>query len=202
MPPASADSAPDRRPGVQPIRTADEPSLGRAAGHLIRPAQERDLPAILRLIRALAHYEREPDAVQTTEQDLGIALFAAQPQVFCLIAEQDGPEVGVSPAQDRVIGFALWFVTFSTWRGRHGIWLEDLFVDPAHRRGGVGRDLLRALAEICVQRGYARLEWTVLDWNTPARDFYAAIGAGSLDEWTTHRLDGPALTRLAAGELR
>lgn len=157
-----------------------------AAG-LIRPARPDDVADILRLIIELAVYEKEPDAVKTSEADLLAALFGENPQVFAHVAEHDG----------QVIGFALWYITFSTWTGQHGIWLEDLYVSPDHRGSGLGKALLAELASICVARGYTRLEWWVLDWNSPAIGFYDALGAHSMDEWTVRRLDGAALTDLA-----
>ena len=153
----------------------------------IRPACPEDVATILALIVDLAVYERAPDAVQTTESDLHAALFAEQPQAFAHVAVWD----------DEVIGFALWYVTFSTWTGTHGIWLEDVFVRPEHRGAGAGKALLVALARICAERGYRRLEWWVLDWNAPAIGFYDSLGAHSMDEWTVRRLDGAALERLA-----
>lgn len=156
----------------------------------IRAATVADVPAVLTLIRALADYERAPDAVETTEADLRRALFPddAQPTVFCHLAEQDGV----------VAGMALWFVTFSTWTGRHGIWLEDLFVLPDHRGLGHGKALLTTLARICAERGWTRLEWTVLDWNQASIEFYRSLGAGAMADWTSYRLTGDALTTLAA----
>lgn len=124
-----------------------------------------------------------------TEADLSSALFAGHPAAFCHVVEVEGA----------VVGMALWYVTFSTWVGRHGIYLEDLYVQPAHRRRGWASALLAALAGICVERGYGRMEWAVLDWNTPALDFYGALGAIPLDDWTVHRLSGDALARLASG---
>lgn len=155
----------------------------------VRPATIDDVPRILELIQGLADYEREPDAVETTTADLVAALFppSATPTTFAHVAEVDGD----------VVGMALWFVTFSTWTGRNGIWLEDLFVRPESRGSGQGRALLAALAQVCVERGWRRLEWTVLDWNEPALGFYRRLGATAQDEWTTHRLTGPALTALA-----
>ena len=155
----------------------------------VRPARPEDCPAILRLVRGLAEYEREPDAVEGSADDLREHLFAPQPQVFCHVAEVDDGAGGT------VAGMAIWFVTFSTWKVRHGIWLEDLFVDPARRGLGLGRMLLERLAEIAVERGYARLEWWVLDWNSPAHGFYASLGAQPQDGWTLWRLDRPALRR-------
>jgi GNAT superfamily N-acetyltransferase len=139
-------------------------------------------------VRELADYEREPDAVETTEPMLAAALFGPEPVASCHVALDDGGEV---------VGFALWFVTFSTWKGRPGLWLEDLFVRPAARGTGLGRALLSTLAAVCVERGYARFEWWVLDWNAPAIGFYRALGAVPQDEWTTFRVDGGALRRLA-----
>jgi len=152
----------------------------------IRTATPSDVPRILELIHSLAEYEREPDAVEATEAGLHTVLFGPNPQVFAHVAEQDG----------HVVGMAIWFVTFSTWTGVHGIWLEDLFVEPEARGGGHGKALLAKLAQVCVERGYRRLEWTVLDWNEPSINFYRSLGAGPLDEWTTYRLTGEALSRL------
>jgi len=155
----------------------------------IRPAQPYDVPEILAMIRELAEYEREPNAVVATEAMLHEALFGDSPAVFGLIAEEDGVTVG----------FALWFRNFSTWLGRHGIYLEDLYVRPEYRGRGHGKELLAELARICVERGYGRFEWWVLDWNTPAIDFYRSIGAEPMDEWTVQRVTGDALKALASG---
>jgi GNAT superfamily N-acetyltransferase len=154
---------------------------------VIRPARPGDEGEILRLIRALAAYEREPDAVEATAEGLRAHLFADDPRVFAHVAEQDG----------RIVGIAVWFLNFSTWTGRHGIYLEDLFVDPDVRGGGIAAGLMRALAAEAVERGCARLEWAVLDWNEPAIRFYRALGAEPQDEWTVHRVRGEALNRLA-----
>jgi GNAT superfamily N-acetyltransferase len=154
---------------------------------VIRPARPGDVPAIHRLIRELAEYERSLDQVAITEEDLRRSLFAPQPLVFALVAEHEAA----------VAGFALWFLNFSTWTGRHGIYLEDLYVTPQRRRHGYGRALLAELAGICVDRGYGRLEWSVLDWNEPAIGFYRSLGAVAMDEWTVNRLEGPALAGLA-----
>lgn len=157
----------------------------------VRAAEESDVGAIDRLVRELAVYEREPDAVEATPEHLLGALFGAEPRVFAHVAEIED-----APGEWEVAGIALWFVTFSTWRGRHGIWLEDLFVDPAHRGLGLGRGMLTELADECRRRDYARLEWSVLDWNEPAHEFYRSLGAGPQDDWTVWRLDGAALDDL------
>lgn len=153
----------------------------------IRPATPNDVPTILRFIRELAAYEREPDAVEATEPMLQAALFGAEPAAEALIAEREAES----------IGFALFFHTFSTWTGRRGLWLEDLYVTPEARGAGAGAALLRQLAAIAIDRDCPRLEWTVLDWNTPAIEFYRAKGALPQDEWTTQRVTGTALRMLA-----
>lgn len=142
------------------------------------------------MIRELAAYEREPDSARATPAQLHDALFGDSPAVFALIAEEDGTGA--------VVGFALWFRNFSTWTGTHGVYLEDLFVRPSARGGGHGKALLAALAAICVERGYERCEWAVLDWNEPSIGFYRSIGALPQDEWTTQRLTGGPLRALAA----
>lgn len=157
----------------------------------IRPAVLGDVAAIDGLVRALALYERDPGAVVATPDDFRSALFGPEPRVFCHVAEV------VHPSGERqVVGMALWFVSFSTWRGSHGIWLEDLFVHPDHRGRGLGRALLAALAAECGRNGWARLEWWVLDWNTPAHGFYRQLGAHPEDDWTVWRLDGEGLDAL------
>lgn len=155
----------------------------------IRDARPDDVDELLRLIHELAAYEREPDAVTATADHVREALFpvGASPAAYGLVAEREG----------RVVGMAVWFTSFSTWTGRPGIWLEDLFVEPEQRGLGVGRHLLARLAEICVERGWTRLEWAVLNWNEPSIEFYRAQGARAQDEWTTYRLDGDALHRMA-----
>jgi len=153
----------------------------------IRPATAADVPLILTFIRALAEYEREPGAVAATEADLQRWLFGPAPAA----------EVVFACAEGREVGFALFFANFSTWAGKPGLYLEDLFVLPEYRRLGAGRALLAWLAGLAVERGYARFEWSVLDWNQPAIDFYKALGARPMDEWTTYRLEGEALRRLA-----
>lgn len=156
----------------------------------IRTATAADLPDIVALVRELAAYEREPDAAVATEEDFARALFpdSGDPRTSCHVAEVDGA----------VVGMAVWFETFSTWTGRNGIWLEDLFVLPSHRGSGLGRALLASLAQECVARGLPRLEWTVLDWNTPSLEFYRSLGAEPMDGWTTHRMTGEALAQLGA----
>ncbi|MHC9418975.1 GNAT family N-acetyltransferase [Sphingomonas citri] len=153
----------------------------------IRPATPADVPTMLRFVRELATYEREPDAVLATEPMMAEALFGSDPAAAALIAERDG----------EAIGFALYFFTYSTWTGRRGLWLEDLYVTTEARGSGAGAALLRALAGVALDRNCARFEWTVLDWNTPAIDFYRAKGAAPLDQWTTQRVEGEALVRLA-----
>jgi GNAT superfamily N-acetyltransferase len=160
---------------------------------VIRTATPDDVPTILELITELAVYEREPDAVKATEADLHAALFGSRPAAFAHVAvRQDNGD-----AADQIAGFALWFLNFSTWTGKHGIYLEDLYVRPAYRREGHGRGLLATLAQLASDRGYARFEWSVLDWNAPAHSFYRSIGAVPNDEWTTWRLAGRALGALA-----
>jgi GNAT superfamily N-acetyltransferase len=156
----------------------------------IRPVEPDDVDAVLGLVHVLAEYEREPDAVEMTADMLHSALFGSDVKLFGLVAVDD--EGGT------VVGIAIWFCNFSTWRGRHGVYLEDLVVDPAHRRQGIGEALLVELARVCVDRGYGRLEWSVLDWNEPAIEFYRSLGAEAMDEWTVFRLSGDALTALAA----
>lgn len=157
----------------------------------IRPATREDLPTILELIHALAEYEREPDAVKATipalERHLFGNGFGRGPTCECLMGEVDG----------RVEGFAVFCTNFSTWLAKPGIWLEDLFVRPAARGRGLGKALLTELATIAVSRDCGRVEWSVLDWNEPAIAFYRSLGAIGLTEWTTNRLTGEALARLA-----
>jgi GNAT superfamily N-acetyltransferase len=156
----------------------------------IRPAERADVPAILGLIRELAEYERLADMAVGTEEQLERHLFGDRPAAEAVVAETDG-----EPA-----GFALFFTTFSTFLCRPGIWLEDLFVRPEHRRAGVGRALLEHLAAIAVRRGCGRMEWSALDWNEPALDFYAGLGARPVEGWTVHRLEGDALRSLGASD--
>ena len=153
----------------------------------IRTATEADVPQILAFIRALAVYERAPDAVTATEAGLLRDGFGSNPIYYCLIADHDG----------RPAGFALYFFNYSTWKGRPGIYLEDLFVQPEFRGLGIGKALLQQVAAIAVRKGCPRLQWEVLDWNTPAIDFYKAMGAEFLDEWRNVRGSGEAIQRLA-----
>jgi GNAT superfamily N-acetyltransferase len=157
---------------------------------LIRAATVDDVPVVVDLVRELATYEREPDAFLATEDDYRTALFGENPRAWCVLAEDETGEV---------VGFALWFFNFSTWRGRHGVYLEDLFVRPDARGGGHGRALLTELARIAVENGCERMEWVVLDWNEPAHGFYRAIGAVPMEDWTVWRLTGDALATLGAG---
>jgi GNAT superfamily N-acetyltransferase len=140
------------------------------------------------MVHGLAEYERERDQVMATEADIADALFGADPKVFALVAEHDG----------EIAGMLIYFVTFSTWTGQHGFYIEDLFVVPELRRVGTGKALLAELAERAVRMGYERIEWVVLDWNEPAITFYHSLGALPLDEWRTFRLSGSALTLLAS----
>jgi GNAT superfamily N-acetyltransferase len=154
----------------------------------IRPATKNDIPEILKLIRELAEYEKLLDLVVITAEDLERDAFGEEPIIHILMAEWDG----------EVAGYALYFFNYSTFRGRPGIFLEDLFVRPAFRRRGIGRALLVHLAKIAVREGCARFEWQVLDWNTPAIEFYKSLGAVAMKEWITMRVSGEALARLAS----
>jgi GNAT superfamily N-acetyltransferase len=156
---------------------------------VVRRVQESDVPAVVSLVHELAEYERAAHECLLTEAQLRSALFGPSPALFGHVAEVAGA----------VEGFALWFLNYSTWRGVHGIYLEDLYVRPAHRGGGLGAALLRELASECVRNGYARLEWSVLDWNAPAIGFYESLGAKPMDEWTIYRLTDDALAGLAQG---
>ena len=156
-------------------------------GLTIRPARPGDATLVLALVRELAEYERLAHAVDATAAAIDAALFAPSPRVFCDIAEWSGEPVGV----------ALWFLNFSSFRGRNGIYLEDIFVRPAFRGRGIGKALLAGLARRCMAEGWTRLEWAVLDWNTPSIEFYKRQGAELLTEWTICRVTGEALARLA-----
>ena len=166
---------------------------GPAVRSVVRPVEERDVDAVVGLVHELAAYEKAPEHCHLTPAELRAALFGPAPALFGHVAELR-PEDGHGPGE--VVGCALWFLNFSTWRGVHGIYLEDLYVRPAHRGLGLGRGLLAALAAVCVERGYGRLEWWVLDWNAPSIAFYRALGAVPMDEWTVFRLDGDALAAL------
>jgi len=153
----------------------------------VRVATLADAPLILSFIRELAEYERLLHEVEMTEADVRRDLFGENPRCFCDIAEHEG----------KPVGFALWFYNYSTFRGRAGIYLEDLFVRPEARGVGAGKALLQRLAERCVDADLGRLEWAVLNWNTPSIEFYDSLGASKKDDWTVRRLDGEALRRLA-----
>jgi GNAT superfamily N-acetyltransferase len=155
---------------------------------VIRLATAEDVPVLLELICELAIYEKEPDAVLATTDDLHDALFGPDAVAWCHVAELDGA----------VVGMALWYRTFSTWQGKPGLWLEDLYVRPSARGTGLGKALLVALARVAVDRGWSRFEWWVLDWNTPAQGFYRSLGALPQDEWTVWRVDGEALASLGS----
>jgi GNAT superfamily N-acetyltransferase len=155
----------------------------------IRRAEARDVPEILALIRDLAEYERAPEEAIATAEDLLRDGFSEAPRFFVELAEWDG----------RVAGFAFWFFNYSTWLGRPGLYLEDLFVRPAFRGHGIGKALLVHLARVALDEGCGRFQWQVLDWNTPAIEFYEALGAKRLGEWITMRVSGEGLARLAAG---
>jgi GNAT superfamily N-acetyltransferase len=153
----------------------------------IRPARPADTALIFSLVSDLAEYEKLSDEVDATPEKIAATLFQRDPPVFCDIAE----------LYDKPAGFALWFMNFSSFRGRHGIYLEDLFVRPAFRGKGIGKALMRRLAARCVQEGWTRFEWTVLDWNKPSIDFYRSIGAMVLDDWRICRMSGQSLAKFA-----
>ena len=155
----------------------------------IRPARSDEASIILQLIKDLAEYEKAPDEVKASEKELVETIFAENPKVFCDFVEVDGD----------IAGMAIWFLNYSTWQGKHGIYLEDLYVKPEFRGRGYGKALLQHLASICNERGYGRFQWWVLDWNSPAIEFYRSLGAEAMDEWTVYRVSGDPLRRL--GEL-
>jgi diamine N-acetyltransferase len=155
----------------------------------IRAARPEDSALIFSLVRELADYEKLSSELDASEAQIAGALFSQQPRLFCDIAEWSG----------QAAGFAVWFLNFSTFRGRHGIYLEDIFVRPAMRGRGIGKALMARLAARCVEAGYARVEWTVLDWNAPSIEFYKSIGAQVMDEWKICRLSGDALADFARG---
>ncbi|CCE12007.1 putative acetyltransferase family protein; spermidine/spermine acetyltransferase [Bradyrhizobium sp. STM 3843] len=154
---------------------------------VIRRAGPDDAEVVFSLIKELADYEKLSHEVEATEAEIAEALFGDNPRLFCDLAEWNG----------EVAGFAAWFVNFSTFAGRHGIYLEDLYVRPAFRRNGIGQALLGYLAQQCIERGWARLQWSVLDWNAPSIAFYKSLGAVLMDEWTLCKVTGPALSKLA-----
>jgi len=155
----------------------------------IRPARPGEAPLVLQFVRELADYENLTHEVDATEAMIDAALFGAQPRAFCDFAEWDGAPVG----------FALWFLNYSSFRGRHGIYLEDIFVRPAFSGRGIGKALMVHLARRCATEGWTRFEWAVLDWNTPSIDFYKSLGAELKDEWTICRVSGQALAKLGEG---
>lgn len=152
----------------------------------VRPARPADVSVMVALVRALAEYEESLDQVELDEAQLAASLFGEAPQVFGHVAEID----------DAVVGMAIWFVSYSTWTGRHGLYLEDLFVQPSARGHGAGRALLAELARVAAARQYSRVEWAVLDWNEPAIGFYRRLGALPQDEWTVYRLSEPGISAL------
>jgi len=156
----------------------------------VRDATPSDIDQIYDYIHALAEYEKAPEEAVLSKSDLSQSLFGQSPQVYCLLSVQD----------EQVSGIAIWHLNYSTWLGKHGIYLEDLFVDPKFRGQGHGKALLVRLAQICVERGYPRFSWWVLDWNKPSIDFYESLGAKAMDEWTVFRVSGDALTKLASQE--
>jgi GNAT superfamily N-acetyltransferase len=165
---------------------------GSLLGVAVRRVRECDVDAVVALVHDLAAFERAGEQCRLTATQLRAALFGAHPALFGHVAEVGG----------EVVGVALWLLSFSTWDGMHGIYLEDLFVRAEHRGVGLGRQLLAALAAECLRRGYSRLQWSVLDWNEPAIGFYRRLGAVPMDEWTVFRVDGPALSALAGCAVR
>ena len=152
----------------------------------IRPAKREEVGEVLQLIQDLATYEKAPDQVEASEDDLLNTIFAKEPRVFCDLVEVDG----------QIAGMAIWFLNYSTWQAKHGIYLEDLYIKPEFRARGYGKALLKHLAQICDKEGYGRLQWWVLDWNSPAIEFYRSLGAEAMDEWTVYRTSGQALKDL------
>jgi len=153
---------------------------------IIRPAKSEEVGEVLQLIQDLATYEKAPEQVEASEEDLLNTIFAIDPRVFCDLVEVDG----------QIAGMAIWFLNYSTWQAKHGIYLEDLFIKPEYRGRGYGKALLKHLAKICDEKGYGRLQWWVLDWNSPAIEFYKSLGAEAMDEWTVYRTSGKALKDL------
>ena len=155
---------------------------------LIRSARRDEVGVILDLIRALAEYERAPEEVEATESELIATIFTENPKVFCDFVEVDG----------EIAGMAIWFLNYSTWQGKHGIYLEDLFIRPEYRGRGFGKALLQHLGRVCDENGYGRFQWWVLDWNQPAIEFYKSLGAEAMDEWTVYRVSGDPLKKLGS----
>ena len=153
---------------------------------IIRPAKSEEVGEVLQLIQDLATYEKAPEQVEARQEDLLNTIFASDPRVFCDLVEVDG----------QIAGMAIWFLNYSTWQAKHGIYLEDLFIKPEYRGRGYGKALLKHLAKICDEKGYGRLQWWVLDWNSPAIEFYKSLGAEAMDEWTVYRTSGKALKDL------
>ena len=153
---------------------------------IIRPAKSEEVGEVLQLIQDLATYEKAPEQVEASEEDLLNTIFASDPRVFCDLVDVDG----------QIAGMAIWFLNYSTWQAKHGIYLEDLFIKPEYRGRGYGKALLKHLAKICDEKGYGRLQWWVLDWNSPAIEFYKSLGAEAMDEWTVYRTSGKALKDL------
>jgi len=152
----------------------------------IRPAKSEEVGEVLQLIQDLAIYEKAPEQVEASKEDLLNTIFASDPRVFCDLVEVDG----------QIAGMAIWFLNYSTWQAKHGIYLEDIFIKPEYRGRGYGKALLKHLAKICDEKGYGRLQWWVLDWNSPAIEFYKSFGAEAMDEWTVYRTSGQALKDL------
>ena len=154
----------------------------------IRRARVEEAPIIMELIHALAEYEKAPHEVEASEKDLVETIFADDPKVFCDVVEVDG----------EIAGMAIWFLNYSTWQGKHGIYLEDLFIRPEFRGRGYGKALLKHLAAECQEKGYGRFQWWVLDWNSPAIEFYKNLGAVAMEEWTVYRVSGDSLKELGS----
>jgi len=152
----------------------------------IRPAQQDEVGIVLQLIHDLALYEKAPNEVEATEKELLGTIFVDNARVFCDVVEVNG----------EIAGMAIWFLNYSTWQGKHGIYLEDLFIKPEFRGKGYGKALLQHLAKVCDERGYGRFQWWVLDWNSPAIEFYKSLGAVAMDEWTVYRVSGDPLKKL------
>jgi GNAT superfamily N-acetyltransferase len=155
---------------------------------MIRYARKEDAPRILQLIKELAEYEKAPLEAKATLEQIEESLFSQNPVAYCHVAEDKGLVVGIS----------IWFLNYSTWIGKPGIYLEDLYVDPEYRGNGYGLAFLKELGKICVERNYERLQWWVLDWNQPSIDFYKSLGAEPMDEWTVYRVSGDALKKLGS----